>query len=181
MDGLIILAVILLIFRGITKRAKDMRQTGNTPSANRTPQTVVLKPKPAAPKTIPTPQMEARVRRPSPAQGTGSLSMTGSTEGLGSTEGEARYRVITPSVQQNNLQRAYTGSLGGASTNGNASSEGTGAYIPQVTQQMRPSFFQTATEPEPEQRVVPSLEGNALLQAFVMSEILTRPRSKWGR
>lgn len=167
MDGLIILAVILLVARGVAMRAKEIRQAASN-EATRTAEKTRAR------------QMSARVTPPpKKTEVRADLSIE---EGATSSEGMARHSTIQSTLLRNNVMQGYNGSLGGAGKEGQTLGEGDrprgSSLVQSLRQPVKPSVKPSLAN---HTQVLPqTLDGNTLVQAFVMSEIINRPR-KWGR
>ena len=166
MDGLIILAVILMILRGVFKRAQELRQNTENRQA-----------KPAPPGNLVIQSRETRksaVQKPVPTP-------RASVNNESAVEGQARYTPIQPMIQSNNVMRMYTGSMGDKSTEGSTSAEGRDANVQTPAVTAAPYTGALPVHQEHPIQVLPdNWEGATLVQAFVMSEIFGRPR-KWGK
>jgi len=178
LDGLIILAVILLIFRAITQKAKQFSENAQKP---------VEQPRKGndKPKHIPQTARMAREQQP-PRRSVVAPPPDG--------EGNAHYVPITPTVAVDNIYRAYSGSMGNGPMEGSAvaaakngegaaSGEGTDTGDPSLRHdRIRTSLTVSSQEEQPAMQVLPEhWTEDDLVRGLVMSEIFKHPHGWSGR
>lgn len=178
MDGLIILAVIFLIFRAVTQKMRQVNANAQ-PSVNQTRRSDEAH--------KPTTPVNRNVRDAQPQK---RATMVSSMKG----EGEAVFVPIKPTVTVDNVRRTYAGSMGstgneGVSLPGMQSSEGVATC--QGMDTCDPALLNgrsqvgvtaQAQEEPPALQVLPEYwTEDELVRGFVMSEILKRPDEWSGR
>ena len=178
MEGIIIIAVLYLVFKAIAKRSKAVWDTEaeqtKEPAVTQTSQPGPIKfsRQPFAAQQRPQAQRQTPPP-PSPSPG----------------EGSAR-RPMTPNVQVDNTRKPYVGSMGIAmvegrlaadstlSTEGRASSEGESTYsnsMANTYNEARLAYQLDQPESSAESILPVSFGANDMIRAVVMSEILAKP------
>jgi len=164
-EGLVILAVVLFFFNAIAKRGKEIQAARQhsqqpvqtEPARNARPATVSPSRKPVSQ------PMQSRMQSAPIA-----------------AEGDSAYRTMRPTVQTGRIGVAYTGSLGAATPEGNASDEGKDVSDPALARD-RAIHLHAYAVPDAEQSPVDVLpkqwDGHSIVQSFVMNEILNRPHT----
>ncbi len=182
MDGIIILVIIYFIFRAIVKRVRMPMGKTTQPTAG----TNVQQPAKNADDDIRWSQTRKKTKAmtPPPADNTMSRMPLKPVE---------PYRPIQSSLQRDMMANRYTGSLGSFNGEGSISHEGfpsaEGYFSTEGTVSLEGGEVFTqdvlyAAQPEqamkPAQVLPTAWNRNALVQAVVMNEILTRPRPRRG-
>ena len=176
MEGLIVLAVLYFLFRAIARKGREV--TANANRDSRAPVTATTPGKPRSQlgkPASPTPPRPTQRSLP-----TTKLRMQTMLENA-STEGDAAYKPIQPSVRLNATLGPYAGSLGDTPMEGLPSSEGTDTCDPTLehgrTFTPRVAAYAMGAE-RPTEPVLPEAwNAKALVQGVVMQEILNRPRT----
>lgn len=181
MEGLIVLAVLYFLFRAIARKGREV--TANANRGNRAPVTAATPGKPQNQPVRPASPTPPRPAAPRPTQRTVPATRPRMQTALenASTEGEAAYKPIQPSVRLNATLGPYAGSLGDTPMEGLPSSEGTDTCDPTLehgrTFTPRVAAYAMGAE-RPTEPVLPEAwNAKALVQGVVMQEILNRPRT----
>lgn len=181
MEGLIVLAVLYFLFRAIARKGREVagtaRRDSGAPMTAATPGKPQNQPVRHASTATPRPEAPRPVQRAIPAT---KPRMQTALENA-STEGEAAYKPIQPSVRLNATLGPYTGSMGATPMEGLPSLEGSDTCDPSLEhgRTFTPRVAAYATgEQRPTEPVLPEAwNAKALVQGVVMQEILNRPRT----
>ncbi|MEA4928850.1 MAG: hypothetical protein VB104_09255 [Candidatus Limiplasma sp.] len=176
MEGLIVLAVLYFLFRAIARKGREV--TANVRRGNEAPMSAAT---PVKPQSAPVKRANPPAPRPTQrALPTTKPRMQTALENA-STEGEAAYKPIQPSVRLNATLGPYTGSMGATPMEGLPSMEGSDTCDPSLEhgRTFTPRVAAYAMgEQQPTEPVLPEAwNAKALVQGVVMQEILNRPRT----
>lgn len=163
MEGLIIIGLVLFFFKAIAKRAKELQDARQAYDAKGVPIRQSVQHERV--RQLIKPVVTSPVKQPEIA-----------------TEGVAQYQPIQPMVMANRAQKPYEGSLGSETKEGTPSSEGTDTCDPSLAHDRRLGLEAYIIDDEEKvaTEILPQLtDSNALVQSFVMSEILNRPH-RWS-
>ncbi len=183
MEGIIIAAILWLVFRAIGRKAREMQGTAGSRQPGQTAGQTQQR-QPAPQQRQPAPQRRDAPERSMRAAPLGSSAAQG--------EGEAAYRTIRPTVQADNVMSDYAGSLEGgtregiaaraASAEGAPSSEGEDTRdlaLDHARAQSMQAYAIHSGESEAQTLLPLHWTGDELVRGFVFSEILAKPRN-WG-
>ena len=174
MEGLVVLAVLYFVFRAIARKGREVADSvrrGNGAPVSAAP--------PAKPQSAPVKRAIPPTPRPTQrALPTTKPRMQTALENA-STEGEAAYKPIQPSVQLNATLGPYTGSLGASPMEGLPSMEGSDTCDPTLehgrTFTPHVAAYAMGGEGTSEPVLPEAWNAKALVQGVVMQEILNRP------
>ena len=177
MEGFIVFIVVMCAIFSSVSKAKKTAQKQSQHAAQRATSQAARAPKPSASAQKPQVQQitfAEQIKKQSKAKSMqGSL---GQAKPMESTEGMSGYQVMTHRLEPLDRRTAYTGSLGGVSTEGEDECDPSLGHGESAVAQI--SAVESAADTQPEL----SFNRQALLNGVVMNEILTRPaQRKWGR
>ncbi|NLI22836.1 MAG: hypothetical protein GX418_14980, partial [Clostridiales bacterium] len=156
------------LFRSVAKKGRESWNNAKR-------QTTAAQPAATKPKRVaPIPQVK-------PWQPTTSGSLS-SSQLTSMEEGRSNYSPIRSSLETNRMDIEGTGSLGGATKEGAPSTEGMSSMQrePGASYIVGPADYRSA-QPAETSRILPlEWDGNALVRAVVMNEILNRPQG-WSQ
>jgi len=162
LEGLIIIGLVLLFFKSIAKRAKELQEARQDDNSKGVP--------------IRQHMLHEQIRQPV------KTVTTPVNQSETATEGVAQYQIIQPMVMANRTESLKEGSRGLETKEGMPSTEGMDTCDPSLAHDrwFGLEAYLIQDEEKPTMEILPQLtDANVLVQSFVMSEILNRPH-RWG-